>query len=184
MKKYNFTKLTGNLLMLSGILLLIFIYAPYLALYLPTPQAQITDSTFSIHIPKINAYAPVIPNIDPWQKELYEEPLKKGVAQATGFSEVGQPGTVFLFAHSSLPPWEMTRANTGFLRLGELKTGDQITINKEGQKYTYEVFDKKEVWPNQVKELIENKEISQLVLQTCSPVGTDFKRLLVYAKQL
>ena len=75
----------------------------------------------------------------------------------------------------------MTRTNTPFLRLGELKNGDQIIIHKAGKDYVYLVEDKKEVWPNEVNLVLE-KSKDYLILQTCTPLGTDWKRLLIFAK--
>lgn len=182
--KKNLSNDVGNLLIGIAILIILYIYGPYLQAYIPVEPPQNVAQTFSITIPKIHAYSPIIPDIDPWHKSNYEQALKKGVAQAQGFSDFGQPGMTFLFAHSSLPPWEMTRTNTSFLRLGELKNGDQIIVNKYGHKYIYEVFQKQEVWPTDVTPLLAKTDQTELVLQTCTPLGTDWKRLLVYAKPI
>jgi sortase A len=183
MKERNWFKIIGNILIVSSIALTLFIYLPFIALFLPLPQPNhtLTDSSYIITIPKINAYAPVIENVDPWNSQDYEKKLKEGVGQAKGFANVGEKGTVFMFAHSSLPPWEMTRANTSFLRLNELNQGDEIKINKQGQMFNYKVTKKMEVWPGEVS-LIKNETKDQLILQTCTPIGTDLKRLLVFAE--
>ena len=76
----------------------------------------------------------------------------------------------------------MTRFNTVFLRLGELNMGDIISIYKDGKEYTYAVSDKKEVWPNEVSYLVNAEDEDILILQTCTPIGTDLKRLLIFAK--
>ena len=163
----------GSLLMIASLGLLTIIYLPVLMAYLPN-ENKILDSSFDISIPKIDANAPIIDNVDPWKKSEYEEALKKGVARAKGYHN-------FLFAHSSLPPWQMTRTNTPFLRLGELKNGDQIIIHRGGKEYVYKVVGKKEIWPNQVEVLIDSSR-DLLILQTCTPLGTDLKRLLIFAK--
>ena len=92
----------------------------------------------------------------------------------------GETGTIFLFAHSSDAPWRLTRYNTVFLRLGGLEPGDEIHITTEKGEFIYRVREKKVVWPNET-EYLTNIERDQLILQTCSPVGTDLKRLLVFA---
>ncbi len=173
--------LVADVLVLGAVLLLGYVYFPYISLFLPLPHPRV-DTSYSIEIPKINAYAPVIANVDPWNKSEYEKALQQGVAQAKDFSEFGEEGTVYMFAHSSLPPWQMTRSNTAFLRLNELQPGDQIIIDKFGTKFTYEVTTKTEVWPADVGALKRNDKESILILQTCIPLGTDLKRLLVYAK--
>jgi sortase A len=175
---YNF----GSVLIILSLLGFVYVSYPLFSIYLFPPKiadALPQKGTF-ITIPKINAQAPVLENVDPWDNAAYHEALKKGVAHAKGTSLPGEDGTVFLFAHSSGMPWELTRFNTIFLRLGELKKGDAILIVKNGKKFHYIVSDKKEVWPTEVNYLISSNK-NELILQTCTPIGTSLKRLLVFA---
>lgn len=173
----------GNILIitsiLSSILLVGFTYYPLLR---PSPEIKPITSKigFYITIPKINAQASVIPNVDPWNSDIYQQELKQGVAHAKGTGLPGDGKTIFLFAHSSLPPWEMTRVNTPFLKLGKLGINDTIEIRRDGVDYRFQVREKKEVWPDEIKYLT-NTTRDQLVLQTCVPIGTALKRLLVFA---
>lgn len=180
--KKPLTYYIGNLLILISIFILIFIYYPIISLYISPPQTRVAleESGFSISIPKINAKAPIISNVDPWDKDAYRESLKKGIAHAKGTALPGERGRVFLFAHSSDYPWNLTRYNTIFFRLNELKEGDEIIIYKDNKNYTYLVNKKIEVWPNEVEYLKKTSE-DELILQTCIPIGTDLKRLLVFA---
>ncbi len=182
--KFTVTGIIGDLLILSAVFIVFYIYFPYLKAYIPSSPPKNVEKSFAIVIPKISAYAPIIPDVNPWDKSEYQDKLQKGVAQARGFADFGEEGTIFLFSHSSLPPWEMTRANTSFLRLGELKPGDQIIVYKFDRKYTYEVTLKNEVSPDSVQTVLENADTSQLILQTCTPVGSDLRRLLVYATEI
>lgn len=172
----------ANCLILAGGLIIIYIYFPLIKIYLfpASIQTTFTPDDYIITIPKINAQANVIQNVNPWNETDYKLALQKGVAQARGFASPGQNGTIFMFAHSSDNPWNITRSNAIFLRLPELTLGDTITINKNGQSYTYRVFDKKEVWPNHVGSL-QSTSTNQLILQTCVPIGTSLKRLLIFA---
>lgn len=170
----NIKFLLGNFLIISSILLFILIYYPILSIYFFPTKLNLVNLDDYIQIPKINAQAQIISNVDPWNKEIYEKALEKGVAQAIGFDN-------FLFAHSSLAPWKMTRTNTPFLRLGELRADDEITIHKDGKNSVYKVVDKKVVWPNEMAPLLKRGE-NELILQTCTPLGTDLKRLLIFAK--
>ena len=61
--------------------------------------------------------------------------------------------------------------------------GDIIIISKDRKLYKYKVTDKKTVWPNEVNYLLETKK-TQLILQTCVPIGTSFQRLLVFAEPI
>ncbi len=143
-------------------------------------QAE-SRSSFFISIPKINVISTILPNIDASNEKEYREVLKKGIAHAKGTALPGEKGIVYLFAHSSGPPWELTRYNTIFFRLGELSTNDEIVIEKDGKKYLYKVTDKKVVWPQDTTYLLQKSDKDQLVLQTCYPIGTDLQRLLVIA---
>lgn len=164
----------------------VFTLYPIVALYL-FPGKPITlneikrEQGFYLAIPKIRAQSIIIANVDPWNETSYQQALKNGVAHAKGFAFPGEKGTVFLFAHSSGTPWELTYTNTPFLRLGELQTGDEIYVKRNGKLFTYKVSSKKEVWPNEVSYL-QNKD-NILILQTCTPIGTSLKRLLVFAKE-
>ncbi|KKR72789.1 MAG: Peptidase C60 family protein [Microgenomates group bacterium GW2011_GWC1_41_8] len=179
-KRTNVIKLLGNALIALSFLGFIFIYYPIIRGYLFPPTISIPDNQPAIRIEKINAVAPLIFNVDPWNKEEYLEALSNGVAHAKGTFLPGETGTIFLFAHSSDAPWRLTRYNTVFLRLGELEPGDEIHITTEKGEFIYRVREKKVVWPNET-EYLTNIERDQLILQTCSPVGTDLKRLLVFA---
>lgn len=173
----------GNFLIFFSIVSLIaligFTFAP---LFLPSqPVKKITDKTgFYITIPKVQAQARVIENVDPWNQDIYQEELKKGVAHAKGTALPGDGKMIFFFAHSSLPPWEMTRTNTPFLKLGQLENGDTIEIIRDGKEYLYKVREKKEVWPTETNYLKDTTR-NQLILQTCVPIGTALRRLLVFA---
>lgn len=172
----------GNVLMLIPILVLLYIYYPLLFVYADPPQIQPSPKKgVFIEIPKIQAQAPIIENVDPWDESIYQEQLQKGVAQAMGSSPVGSTsGTIYLFAHSSDLPWRMTRQNTAFFKLDQLTSGDEIKLIKNGKEQTFIVHEKKVVWPNEVQYLKE-LEKDQLILQTCTPVGTALQRLLVFA---
>lgn len=176
----------GNLLILMSFAGFTIIFYPVINIYLFPPQIineiKAQKGTY-ITIPKIKAQSPIIENVDPFNDQEYNEALKNGVAQAKGTSLPGEKGTSFLFAHSSGLPWELTRFNTIFLKLGELTNGDEIEIVKNGKIIKYKVFDKKEVDPSDVHYLLNTKE-DQLILQTCTPVGTSLRRLLVFAKEI
>lgn len=173
----------GNFFILFSVISLITLLGvTYVPLFLPSPPINkiITKKGLYITIPKIKAQASVIANVDPWNQSTYERELEKGVAHAKGTALPGDGKMSFLFAHSSLPPWEMTRTNTPFLKLGQLEKGDTIEIIRDGKDYIYTVREKKEVWPTETQYLKDTSK-NQLVLQTCVPIGTALRRLLVFA---
>lgn len=168
--------------MAFSLLLLAFIYYPIISLYIFPPRidSKILTKSFYIEIPKINVASQIIPNVDPFNETEYRKSLEKGISHAKNTSLPGDEGTTFLFAHSSDSPWRITRYNIAFFRLPELKNGDTITIHRNRKIYKYKVVDKKTVWPNEVNYLLDTKK-NQLILQTCVPIGTSLKRLLVFA---
>lgn len=177
-------KRIGNILILLSLFFFAVMAYPLARIYLFPPQVAATEhpsDRFSITIPRIHAQAPVIENVDPWNEAVYAEALKHGVAHAKGFAFPGENGTVYLFAHSSGPPWEQVYYNTIFLRLGELQRGDEIILDRKKKRYHYRVTAKKEVWPNEIAYL-NAKNTQELILQTCTPIGTSLKRLLVFAE--
>jgi len=147
---------------------------------------QIPDPNFSLIIPKINASSRVIPNVDPGNEAEYMAALKQGVAHAKGTYLPGGKGTVYLFAHSTDSPINIVRYNAVFYLLRELEAGDEVIVYFAGVKHRYSVTDKKIVEPTDTAYLMPenplNKEL--LILQTCWPPGTRFKRLLIFAEKL
>jgi sortase A len=174
----------GNTLIIVSLLGLLFIYYPLLKeLFFPPhfTQKQKEKIEFSIEIPSIQVFSPIIEGVDPFNQTEYLEKLKNGVAQAKGTGLPGQKGTIYLFAHSSDVPWRITRYNTAFFKLGFVKNGDKIILRKDGKEFDYKVFDEKTIWPTDVSYLTKPQG-DILILQTCTPVGTAFQRLLVFAK--
>jgi len=180
MKKTVFYYL-GNTLIIASLLGFIYIGWPVLFVYLfPASPPSPTLQDFSLWIPRIHAGGKIIPNVDPFNESVYRAALKNGIALGKGFALPGESGVTYLFAHSSGLPWEITHYNTVFLRLGELEKNDEIAIWYKGKKYNYLVTSKKVVNPNDVRAVTEEKR-NQLIIQTCTPIGTDWQRLLIYA---
>lgn len=140
------------------------------------------DADFGLVIPKINANAKVLANIDPGNSKDYIEALKHGVAHAAGTVYPGEVGNSFLFAHSVGNFWEVNRWNAVFYLLRELTPGDEVDVFYQGRRYVYLVYDKKVVDPWEVGYLNAQANFPMLTLQTCWPPGTTLKRLLVFAR--
>jgi sortase A len=181
-KKNGLSSIVGNLLLLISLFGFLYIFWPIVQIYLfpPTIQQKLPEIGTYITIPKIHAQSPIILNVDPRNQSIYDEALQHGVAQAKGTSLPGQSGTIYLFAHSSGPLWDETHFNTIFLRLGELKKGDVIIIRRNGKDYVYKIRESKVVNPSEVSYLT-NTKTTQLIVQTCWPIGTSLYRLLVFA---
>jgi LPXTG-site transpeptidase (sortase) family protein len=141
------------------------------------------DTDFAVVIPKINANAAIIPNVDPGNQAEYSAALKKGVAHAAGSVFPGMDGNVYLFAHSTDYFWNISRFNAVFYLLKELEPGDEIDIFFGGRRYIYTVTERKITNPEDTQYLENNiGGEPRLTLQTCWPPGTTIKRLVVFAK--
>lgn len=142
------------------------------------------DPNFSVVIPKIGANARIIPNVNPANEREYSAALKLGVAQALGTAFPGEGGHIFLFAHSTDYWWNVSTYNAIFYLLGKLEKGDDINIFYKGERYVYRVSDTKIVDPSEVEYITRKTNQEFLTLQTCWPLGTTFKRLLVFATRV
>lgn len=139
------------------------------------------DTEFGIMIPKIEANAPIVAEVDPYDSQIYQRELAKGVAHAKGTGLPGDNKTMFLFAHASGDIAMARRYNSIFYLLNKMEPNDEITIYYRGAPYKYQVSQVKTVNPDAV-DYLENKSETDLILMTCTPPGTTWKRLLVLAK--
>lgn len=150
-------------------------------------EIKIVKEEFWVKIPMIGASAEVKKNISPFDKKEYL-PILEGdfVAQAKGTGLPGQQEkAIYLFAHSTKQGIQMVRQNSVFYLLGELKINDFVFVGYNEEIYKYKVYGQKIVGANDVEYLEykeEGKEI--LILQTCWPIGTDWKRLLIFAERI
>ncbi|MBI2641430.1 sortase [Candidatus Roizmanbacteria bacterium] len=142
------------------------------------------DPNFSIVIPKIHANARVLSNIDPSEEKTYLEALQKGVAHAAGTAFPGENSHVFLFAHSTDYFWNVGSYNAVFYLLNKLEKGDEVNLFYKGQRYLYRVSGTRVVNPDQVEYLTRKSNSEFLTLQTCWPLGTTLKRLLIFATRV
>lgn len=142
------------------------------------------SSYFSLVVPKIDASANVVPNVDAADPNEYLDALQKGVAHAKGTYFPGQGHTIFLFSHSTDSPINIARYNAVFYLLRKLTPGDRITVFFADKKYEYEVTEKRLVDPKDTSWLGDDSAGERLILQTCDPPGTSWNRLLVIAKPI
>jgi len=140
------------------------------------------DPNFSIIVEKIGADAPIIPNIDATNKAIYTDALKRGVAHALGSSFPGQPGVTYLFAHSTDTIFNVPRFNAIFYLLNDMVAGDRIVIFFDNKRFDYIVQETKITEPEDVSYFTMKTAEQILVMQTCYPPGTTWKRFLVIAK--
>lgn len=196
---------TGTLIIAIAFVYLIYLYWPLAdswvayktgKITMTTPEETTTEQTgeigdlneFWIKIPKIGAAADIEKYISPFDKEEYLAVIDQDlVAHAKGSGLPGEADSaIYLFAHSTRQGLQTVRKNSVFYLLGELENGDIIFIKYEGRVYKYRVYDSKIVGADEI-EYLEYKDESKtevLILQTCWPIGTDWKRLLIFGERI
>ena len=131
-------------------------------------------------IPKINVDAPILWNI-PLQDSL--NGLQEGVVQASQSEMPGEIGRTFIIGHSSGYWWNNNPWTKVFALLDKAKTGDYVFLQKDSKIYGYQITNQEVVTPRDVQVVRDDQlEHNQLVLMTCTPVGTTLNRLIIYAE--
>ena len=137
-------------------------------------------------IPKLNVDVPVhfgISNDD----ATVMAAMNEGVAQfaINGADAMpGQNGNLVITGHSAGDIYSNNQYKFIFSGLERLVEGDKIYVNYEGKQYTYAVTRMKTIEPTDIAALQETTGKPQLILVTCTPLGTSRYRLLVYADQV
>jgi LPXTG-site transpeptidase (sortase) family protein len=107
--------------------------------------------------------------------------LQDGVIHYPGTAYPGEHGNVVITGHSSYFIWDPGQFKDVFALLHQVSEGDTVIIYYNQQKYTYMVYEKQVVLPDQV-DVLTQAGGDRLTLITCTPVGTNLKRLVVFAK--
>jgi LPXTG-site transpeptidase (sortase) family protein len=188
---WNISKNQGEVAIVKPSLVPTLVKTGIIAFASPTPVPtviKIGTTEYSINVPRIGAIAAIVKNVSPFDQKEYSNILKDHVvAQAKGSDDVnlGAGKSTFIFAHSTEQSLRMIRQNSTFYLLGQLKNGDEVVINEMGNLLKYKVYMQKIVNADEIKYLKysdPNREV--LILQTCWPIGTAWKRLLVFAERI
>ena len=144
-----------------------------------------TAPSLSLQSSKITHYTLSIPKLKIEQAIVYigGEDLMKSLIQYPGTALPGQYGNTVVFGHSVLPQFfNPKNYKTIFSTLPTLIKGDEILIDFDGVLYRYEVFELREVLPDDVSVLEQRHNAEYLSLITCVPPGTYLRRLIVSAR--
>ena len=141
------------------------------------------DKEFGIIIPKIGVNTKVFANVNSQNESEYGKKLKYGVAHAKGSGFPQDDRTVFIFAHSSSDFYRNNNFNTVFYLLRKLEVDDIFYLVYKKKLYSYKMVEKRIVTENEVSYLQDNKKYD-VILMTCWPPGTSYKRLLVMGKRM
>jgi sortase A len=142
------------------------------------------STDFGVVIPKIMANVAVTADVNPAEAEIYQEVLRAagGVAHAAGSAYPDESGAVYIFGHSTDSNVNVARYNAVFYLLRKLEPNDLIVVYFRDKDYRYRVKYKKVVNPDDLTDITSVEDERKLILQTCWPPGTTWKRLLVVAE--
>ena len=150
-----------------------------------TARNAFLSNRATLVIDKIGVSAPVVFGTSTDLKSIYSD-LEKGVVHYATSPKPGENGASVILGHSSAYPWYKGAYGNVFALLGKLQVGDAFYVEyADGQRFNYVVkqsiiFKPLTEDPRLVQ--IENTNKPILVLITCWPIGTNYKRIAVEAQ--
>lgn len=142
------------------------------------------SSAPEIIIPKINAQAPIVYDVNTIEELSIQKGLERGVVHYADTAMPGQKGNVVIVGHSSGNILNLGKYKFIFSLLRTLENGDTFFINNDGKRYVYQVYKKSVVKPTEVSVLGLADRPSTATLITCEPPGLNTNRLVVTAEQI
>lgn len=136
-------------------------------------------------IPKLNVQIPVIYGGQSLAEADVQKALEEGIFHYPTTAIPGQKGNAAYFGHSSNNIFNKGKYKFAFVRLNELEPGDIFYLTYEKKVYTYKVYSKRVVEPNETWVLgpVEGKTATATLI-TCDPPGTTRHRLVVWGEQV
>jgi LPXTG-site transpeptidase (sortase) family protein len=148
----------------------------------------ISDSTVSsaseVIIPKINVEIPVVYDINTIDETAIEKGLESGVVHYADTALPGQNGNAVVVGHSSNNILNKGKYKFAFVLLNRMQIGDTFYLQKDGKRYTYQIYERKVVEPTDVSILAPTDKPATATLVTCDPPGTSLHRLVVIGQQI
>jgi LPXTG-site transpeptidase (sortase) family protein len=132
-----------------------------------------------IEIPAISLSV-AISNPESTNVEVLDNALLSGAVRYPSSSELGVPGTVILFGHSSYLPIVHNPAFKAFDGIQKLTQGDRITVTGSGHTYVYSVDTVRKA-STTADSISLTTTGSTLTLATCNSFGQKTDRFIVSA---
>ena len=149
----------------------------------PAPLPVNRDYSYSLEIPVLGVKAPIV--MEPKTSEsVILSDLVNGVVHYGTTPLPGESGASVILGHSSAYPWYKGKYGSVFALLGKLKTGDMIYIYKDGKPMAFKVSNSLIFIPLSNSKSIsqfEKTDGSSIILLSCWPVGTNYKRIAIKA---
>ncbi|MBI2008947.1 class D sortase [Candidatus Saccharibacteria bacterium] len=147
-------------------------------------EALAVGSAPEIIIPKINVQIPVVYGVNSIEESDIQKTLENGVVHYANTALPGQNGNLAIVGHSSNNIFNKGKYKFAFVLLNRLEKGDVFYLQKDGKRYTYQVYLREVVEPTNVAVLGPRDKQATVSLITCDPPGTSLNRLVVVGEQI
>lgn len=148
------------------------------------PNSTAVGPEAKVVIPKINVEVPVVYGQASIAEKDIQNSLEQGVVHYAITSNPGEQGNTVIVGHSSNNLLNKGKYKFAFVLLNKLEIGDTFSLNKDGKRYTYKIYQKKIVKPTDVSVLGATDKPATATLITCDPPGTALNRLVVVGEQI
>ncbi len=141
-------------------------------------------NTATLVIDKIGVRAPIVFNVPDDNDTIYQR-LEDGIVHYSNTAKPGLPGVSIVLGHSSAYPWYKGEYGAVFALLSKLDVGDRFYVQYDDNRtFVYEMQQSIIFNPFAQDErltALENAPGSTLLLISCYPVGTNYKRIAIQA---
>lgn len=151
---------------------------------------EVTPPDNRVILEKLNKNMPIIDvseenllngNTEALEKDILSA-LQNGIVHYPSTKVPGNFGNYVLTGHSSYYSWDEGKFKDAFAVMHNMEIGDRIIVYHNQKKYIYEIFDRKTVMPEEVSVLRQPDDQDLLTTITCTPIGTNTKRLIHVAR--
>lgn len=136
-------------------------------------------------IDSLGVDAPLVFNVSADNKQIYDN-LENGIVHYSITPKPSQPGVSVVLGHSSAYPWYRGEYGSVFALLGRLKPGEKFYVQYEdGRTFVFQMKQAIVFNPfaadTRLAEL-GNSDKPTIILISCYPVGTNYRRIAVQAE--
>lgn len=148
-------------------------------------DSLVAGETPEVIIPKINVQIPVVYDTNSTSEAVIQDALENGVVHYSTTVMPGEKGNSAIFGHSSNNIFNKGKYKFAFVLLHKLEPGDIFYLTYDKKVYTYKVFNKRIVPPEEISvmDAVPDKTAT-VTLITCDPPGTSTNRLVVWGEQI
>lgn len=124
----------------------------------------------------------------PDNNDLVYKQLENGVVHYSSTPKPGLPGTAIVLGHSSAYPWYRGDYGAVFALLARLNVGERFYVQyDDGRTFIFQMREALVFNPlsdSAKLEALERSDGSNIILLSCYPVGTNYKRIAVLAQRV